>query len=72
MTSQGDREVSSLATSGFLEVCPMFLSAILGVLAWKAAPHLCKQGLAPWAPIPAEVNTVLCTKHILKGCPQDQ
>lgn len=75
MTSQGEREVSSLATSSFLEVLPMFLSTILSVLACKAckackaAPHLCKQGLAQRAPVLAEVNTVLCTKDILEGCP---
>lgn len=41
----------------------MFLSTILSVLSCKAAPHLCKQGLAQWAPILAEVNTALHKGH---------
>lgn len=47
----------------------MFLSTILSILACKTPPHLRKQGLAQWAPVLAEVNTVLCTKDILKVCP---
>lgn len=69
MTSPGEREVSSLATGSFLEALPMFLSTILSILACKTPPHLRKQGLAQWAPVLAEVNTVLCTKDILKVCP---
>ena len=69
MTSQSEKEVSSLATSILLEALPMFLSTILSVLARKAAPHLCKQGLAEWVPVLAEVNTMLCTKNILEVCP---
>lgn len=46
----------------------MFLGTVLSVLAGKAAPRLCKRGLARWAPSLAEVSARLCANDILEVC----